>query len=129
MTSRYAAWLTPQYSDYFNAKDRAYTVANIIADKPTTITVNSRLSGALPGAQVVRLDMLASPVESDYGASMAVVATQKLLILGYKNHPGIDDTDLQEGDQFLADGNNYVVQKVENQFSDRLLATAEARDG
>lgn len=111
-------------------QNRPASVARIIGEKPSEITI-LRLNGDVLEPQTVRLDMLSAPTEAQYANNWARVASQKLLLTGYKGHPTIPDTDIQAGDSFVYvdDDQRYEVRKVESQFRDRTLALVEAVDG
>lgn len=83
--------------------DLPTAIGDLITLKPTSITVrrgNSTLS-----AQTVRLETLASQraVVGEGGVTLMCDA----LLLGYKEHPTIADTDLKAGDRFRADSVDY----------------------
>lgn len=121
-------WLgsTEPLANWSNA-DRAYDTARHIVEQSSSITIVSRLSGSLPGAQTVRLEPLGGvPIEARSGN--AVAANADVLIVGYKSHPSIADTDIQRGDRFLYDDQMYTVTQVLPNVPDRLLAYAEASE-
>lgn len=89
----------------FTADDRPSSIGDLIALKPTSITVkrgNSTLS-----AQTVRLETLASQraVVGEGGVTLMCDA----LLLGYYGHPTVANTDIQAGDRFRAGGVDYEV--------------------
>lgn len=107
--------------------DRTYDVARLIAEQATSITVERKVNGVKStlAAQTVRLDYMSdSPAESF--TDTASLAALGVVVLGYKNHPTIADTDLQRGDRFFTGGRLYEVVEVFPLFSDRLVARAEA---
>lgn len=110
----------------FPTVDRTLDTARRIAQRPTSITVVSRLAGALPGAQTVRLEPLSAPREQ--AGSVGVQVDAGILILGYKDHPTIADTDVQRGDRFLYEDRMYTVTGIIPNTPDRVLAVAEASE-
>lgn len=120
-------WLgsTAPLSSWFN-EDRAYDTARHIAERSSSITVVSRIAGSLPGAQTVRLEPLRGPGETQ--GNNTVQTTVGVLIVGYKSHPAITDTDIQRGDRFLYESQMYTVTQVLPNVPDRLLAVAEASE-
>lgn len=112
----------PNLDNWLNT-DRATSIAALIALKSTSITVSR--AGATLGAQTVRLETLSSQrqVQTDGGITHQIDA----MALGYKNHPTIDDTDLQPGDRFLADGVAYEVIMVMPAHVDQLQAYLKVR--
>ena len=104
--------------------DRAHDTARLIAAKSSSITV-SRPSGALD-AQTVRLEPAGSAGEAS-GTNM-VISKAGIVIIGYKDHPTITDTNLRRGDRFLIAGQKYSVTQVLPDIPSRLLAIAEASE-
>lgn len=119
------AWMgdNPILGTWLDDVTDATGVAEIIAQKPTSITVQ-RQSGAL-SAQTVRLDLLSS-VASDVNSGPVTLGTMRVLLLGYRNHPTITDTNVQRGDTFAYDGQRYRVTQVDTTYRDRLQAVGEA---
>jgi hypothetical protein len=101
---------------------RANDTARRIAEKTSSIVVIR--AGATLAAQNVRLDPLGAPGEqtSDPGT----VARARMLVMGYKDHATITDTNLQRGDRFKVGGVMYDVIDLTLGISGRLLAFAEA---
>lgn len=106
---------------------RTAGVANMITDKPAVIVVIRQ--GVALTAQTVRVDVFGSTSSErmDMGNN-ALVNTQRVLVLGYRNHPTIADTDLQANDKFVFDNQSYRVVRVESAFTDRVEALAEATE-
>lgn len=82
-----------------NNNDRAYQTERRILQKPTTIVVYR--AGTALDEQTVRLDLATSNPMKQVDPNVKDAAIQ-MLVIGYKGHPEIDNTDLQRGDQFLA---------------------------
>jgi len=120
------AWLgsTPPLSTWLDDADRAFDTARVIADKPAVITI-TRLGGAL-AAQTVRLEPAGGAADATF--TMGALGKAGVIILGYKSHPAIADTNLKRGDTFAYDGQFYLVVQVLPDVPDRLLAIAEARE-
>lgn len=89
----------------FLATDRPTAIGDLIAIKPTSITI--RRGASTLGAQSVRLETLASQrmVAGQGGVTFVCDA----LALCYLNHPTVADTDIQAGDRFRASGVDYEV--------------------
>lgn len=126
----YAAWLS-EHSRWRDWRDeqnpRPASVGMIITDKPAEITIIR--SGVALDEQIVRIDVFGSSVNERLSmGSNAYTNTQRVLVLGYRNHPTIADTDIQTQDEFAFDGNFYRVVKVESSFTDRVEAVAEATE-
>lgn len=97
--------------------DPGVDTARLIADKSTAITV--RRGSSTLSAQTVRIEDLGGrgrQVQTEAG----VMAQADTLVLGYRGHPTLADTDLQRGDRFLAGSVSYevilVVAGQANQF-------------
>lgn len=103
-------------------ENRAGDTARTIADKPSTIVVLRR-GVALP-AQVVRIDTAGSPAVTQ--GENTTMARTMAIVLGYKNHATIADTDLERSDRFMLDGVLYDVRQILPSVPDRLIALAEA---
>lgn len=119
------AWLgaPPVLGAWLDDVTDAVGVAEIIGQKPVSITVY-RQSGVLP-AQTVRLDLLSS-VASVQEQNATTLGVMRVLVLGYRNHPTITDTDLRRGDTFAYDGQRYKVTQIDTTYRDRLQAVGEA---
>lgn len=117
----FGAWHAAPHDWGMGTNERAYMTEKRIRAKPTSVVVY-RNGAALP-AQTVRLD----PARGGAGRQVdpnASDATGQALIIGYKDHPVIADTNIQHGDQLLVDGLLYDVVQVipETQGSLQLLA-------
>lgn len=117
------AWLGD--TTFLTAADRAVDTARLIADKPSSITV--RRAGAALAAQTVRLEPINSTPSNRRG-EIADTSTIKMLIIGYRDHATIADTNVQRGDRFFFDGQMYSVLQVMTGVPSRLLAIAEASE-
>lgn len=113
---------------WLSRSHRAYDTARVIADKPTSITV--RRAGATLDAQTVRLEVSSMPTQmpTQMRGENATSTNLQTVVVGYKNHPTIADTDVQRGDRFFAGGQMYEVVQVLADVPDRLLAIAEATE-
>lgn len=127
--ANFNAWMgdTATLRTWQGDQGRSISNGNIIQDKPTTITIRRR--GVAQAAQVVRLDTFQSAKEADILQSGGLVSNQWMILLGYKGHPVIADTDIESGDTFNANGYIYRVIKVEANIPNRLLAFLEEVDG
>lgn len=120
------AWMgnPPTLGGWLDDLTDAVGVAEMIAHKPVSITVQ-RQAGTLT-AQTVRLDLLSS-VASDTVSGPVTLGIMRVLILGYRNHPTIADTDLKRGDIFAHDGQRYKITQIDTTYPDRLQAVGEAQ--
>lgn len=113
------------------AEGRPGSVAQMIADDPFVITVTRETSGVTTtlAAQTVRIAQRGTTGTETFIRSGAGINTnQEVVVLGYKNHPTITDTNLLYGDRFAYNSKYYRVTLIERDFSDRLIALAEAID-
>jgi hypothetical protein len=108
--------------DWFDIDD-AVDAARIISDKSVSITVVR--DGAAQDAQTVRIEEAGRgrSYQSEAGETGQIDA----VILGYKGHPSIDDTDIQRGDRFAYEGQGYEVVRVSPGLPDSLQAYARVR--
>ncbi len=114
-------------ADGFASVDRANDTAFLISEKPTVITVY-RDSAARP-AQTVRLESLTNPNTFRYFQDAELRETSAdTLVIGYKSHATIADTDLITGDRFEVGNDTYEVVQLFPGIPDRLLAFAEVSD-
>lgn len=124
---RMKAWLTGRgrVSAWTDTSYRASSFGNVIADKPSSITIN-RAATQL-AAQTVRLDLVSgSTQEGTLVGGIGTAYRQRVLVTGYRNHPTERDLDIQVEDTFLYEEQFYRVVKVEPTLPDRVLAVAEA---
>lgn len=123
--SRIDAWSGAAFplGAWLDDHDLAYDTALIIADKIQSITVNR--NGVELGAQNVRLE----PVGGDARIMTEAGQVRKInmIIVGYKGHPTITNTDLKPGDRFAVSGLLYEVIAVMPALTDSLQAYAEAK--
>lgn len=106
------------------ADNRAGDTARTIADKPSSITpVRSKVAQA---ATVVRIDPMRDP--SERSGPNETVSETRVIVLGYKGHATIADTDLQRGDRFKYQGQTYTVTQILPSSPYRLIAVAEATE-
>lgn len=102
--------------------DRANDTARRIAERSSTITIQR--VGAADHAETVRLEVMSLPDEERGTAGK--VAVSRVLIVGYKDHATVTDTDIQRGDRFYYDGLWYDVTQVMPAIPDRFQAVADA---
>lgn len=127
----YAAWArASRLRDWRNGVNgRTDGVDRMIQDNPAEITILRDGAALAIGAQTVGIHVYGSSVNERQGmGSNALTNTQRVLVLGYRNHPSIDDTDIQSQDEFAYDGQFYRVVKIEGVFTDRVEAVAEATE-
>jgi hypothetical protein len=107
--------------------DQAVDTAQVIADKTTSIVV--RRNGADLAAQIVRIEELGGPGETR--GQNATVANAGVLIVGYRGHPTIADTDLKRGDRFYltADSTMYTVTQILVDTRESLQVIGEVSQG
>lgn len=121
------AWLgnTAPLAEWLNDWDRSTDVARLIDAKPTTITVIPVDSREVE-PQVVRVEAL-----SDFATRQKSPGTEqsvlRVLVIGYKNHATIEDSDLKRGDRFSTEGQLFEIVLIQPGFTDRLMALAEVR--
>lgn len=123
--SRIDSFLTDSFplSDFIDDADPGVDTARVIGDKSTSITVVR--GGSELAAQTVRLEPLPRPVDVQRDDNTTAKAT--VLVIGYKGHPTITDTDLQTGDRFAVDGQSLEIIMVQPGLNNTLQAYAKVR--
>lgn len=120
------AWLGNAFPLSAWVDDHALGVdtAAIIADRPVSITVTR--GATTLSAQTVRLEGTGTgrPV---LGADGTTTHTITAVVIGYRNHPTITDTNLQPGDRFVVSSVLYEVIMVEPGLTTGLHAYCEAK--
>lgn len=107
MTTRIDSWSgnTFPLSAWIDDHDPGVDTALIIADKTTSITVTR--GGSTLSAQTVRIEEQRG--KGQVTTSAGQVYQVDAVILGYKSHPTITDTNLLPGDRFAVSGIRYEV--------------------
>lgn len=103
--------------------DSSRDVARMIADRPTSIIVDR--AGEALAVQTVRIEAPGQPRQAAGPAGVTVVA--EALVIGYKGHPTIADTDLQVGDRFTVGGVAYEIVALVPGLTAGLQAYARVR--
>jgi hypothetical protein len=126
MTPDLNAWLgnTPPLTAWLDDIDRAYDTARLIAEQSTEITV--RRAGVAQAAQTVRLEPSGGPSVSV--GELSIPSDVDVLIIGYKGHPSVSNTDIQRGDRFFEGDVWYEVTQTVPDLPGRLLAYAKASE-
>lgn len=115
-------WLTGALPFGWANPSIAVNVGNIIADKSISIVVTR--DGAQLAAQTVRLEQIGDPTQRK--SDGALVGKSVVMVLGYKGHPTVTNTNLTRGDRFFYGGIIYEVIQVQPGYTDRLIAICEA---
>ena len=103
--------------------DDAVDMARLIQAKSTSITVVR--NGTAQDAQTVRIEEVGRG--RSYQSEAGETGQIDVVILGYKGHPSIDDTDIQRGDRFAHEGQGYEVVMVVPGLPDSFQAYAKVR--
>lgn len=113
----------PDLSGYFS-EGQPEAIAEIIGYKSDSTGTITRGSGTV-AAQTVRLETLSG--DKQMMGTGGVVHQIGAMVLGYKGHPTIADTDLLPGDRFQVDEVNYEVIAVMPAHTDCLQAYLKVR--
>ncbi len=116
-----ATWIATQ-----NAFDDSETVGVRIAERTTSIALIR--AGVVQAAQDMRIEIDTEPDNEVIQSGNARLSTSFVILLGYKNHPTVTDTDIQRGDRFVFESRSYSVIDIYINFNDRIEARAEARN-
>lgn len=107
----------------WQGEDRSSETHKHIQEKPTNIVL---VRGTTPlSAQTVRIEADGAPT-AEAGSQMYRGETD-VVILGYKGHPVVPDTNIQRGDRFLFSGRDYDVVETVLNVNGRVIAKAKAR--
>lgn len=120
------AWTgnTLPLTEWLDDIDRSTDTARLIAEKSASIVITR--AGVQLAAQTVRLEPMSLPSETT--GSTYTVSNAGVLIVGYKDHATITNTNIRRGDRFqypASTGPVYTVTQVLPDIPKRLLATAE----
>lgn len=111
-----------------NTTSYAGDTARRIADRPSTIVVSRRdpTTGATIqlAPQTVRIEVAQRGSDEQFDA-MVSISHQYVVLIGYKDHPTIPNTNLLRADEFFFNGRMYEVVDFIDTVPGRLLASAE----
>lgn len=130
MSNRGAIWMgLVSNSQLPNVQQFAVDTARTIEIRPSWITI-SRDKGDGDFVQLepqkVRLEVVQSIRDSGENRdAMVAISKQYVVIMGYKQHPTIPDTDLQRGDQFFFQNRMYEIQEIIDTLPGRLMASGD----
>lgn len=105
-----------------NAYDDAETVGVRIAQRSSSIIITR--AGSQLAAQTVRIEAMSYP-PGFTDTPNSDPAERMVIIIGYKNHPTIADTNIQTRDRFLYNNDRYEVTEIVPNFNDRVVAKAK----
>lgn len=112
-----------------NQEMRCFDTARLIAQRPFTIVVtrddgNGKKETLAP--QTVRLEPIQN-IRSGVELRDALVAISKqyVVLIGYKDHPYIPNTDLRRADVFMYNGREWEVIELIDTIPGRLLASVD----
>lgn len=110
-------------SSYFS-EGQPEAFADLIDNKPVSTGTITRGSGTV-AAQTVRLETLSG--DRQIIGSGGVVHQIDAMVLGYKGHPTITDTDLRAGDRFTVSSVHYEVIAIMPAHTDNLQVYLKVR--
>jgi hypothetical protein len=110
-------------TDWSDDVDQGVDNARLAADKLTSITIIR--AGVAQDAQSVRIEPMRR--ETTAAGESGLTGTVDALVIGYKGHPLIADTDIQRGDRFAVGGVSYEVIMVVPGLPDSLQAYVKVR--
>lgn len=123
-------WLGSVRPPTGNTEVRGYDTARTISDRPSVIVVSRLVDGVtvqLP-PQTVRLEPVQNIRESNEQRDPVVTSSkQYVVVMGYKDHPTIPDTDLKRADLFFYQERIFEVVEFIQTVPGRLLASASLR--
>ncbi len=114
-----------------NTEERGYDTARTIAARPFQIIIQRSVPGSdenvnLP-PQVVRIEILQSARQAlELHNTMLAISRQYVVVMGFKDHPTIPDTDLKRADRFFYDNLEWEIIEFIPTIPGRLLVSAMA---
>lgn len=101
-----------------NTEERTFDTARLIAESPYTIIITrwnpiTKLTFQL-APQIVRIELY-HPTRGGIEAispMMNELSIQNVVVIGYKDHPTIPNTDMMRGDQFLYQNLRYDINET-----------------
>lgn len=125
--------VTRVLDEWREKEGRPGSVAQMIADDPFSVVITRQdavtQATTQLTAQTVRIAQRGTHgTEAFMRAGVGFTSRQQVVVLGYKNHPIVTDTDIRYGDRFAWNNKYYSVTLVEKDFPDRMIALGEAID-
>lgn len=114
----------PNFAAWGGGEGQPLALAELITFKPVSTGTITRGNGTV-SAQTVRLETLGTPKQVT--GTGGVVHLADAMVLGYKGHPTIADTDLRPGDLFTIEGRQFEVIAVKAGHTDCLQADLKMR--
>lgn len=113
-----------------NTEHRDFDTARLIAERPYTIVITrynpiTKLTFQLV-PQIVRIEVqhLQRGGDEKISQMMNALSIQQVVIIGYKDHPTIPNSDIQRSDQFMYQNLRYDVNDTMPTIPGVLLMTA-----
>lgn len=132
MTNRADVWAgsTTPFPTQGNTEVRAMDTARLIAARPSIIVVSRDVKGKTIqlAPQTVRVEVVQN-IRGVSEANGVMVSTTKqyTVIIGYKDHPTIPNTNLLRADRFYYQGRIYDIVEYVDTVPGRLLVSAELK--
>lgn len=111
-----------------NPTQRAIDTERMIAEQPTRIVVtrNTPAGEVTLAPQTVRLEVIQNIREANEMKNRVLtISRQYVVVIGYKDHPTIPDTDLQRADLFFHHGFMWEIVELIKEKSGRLIASGD----
>lgn len=114
----------PTVNDYFaGGEGQSEAIATIIGFKSVSITIDR--DGVTLPAQTVRLETLSGQRQVQGQGGMVYLIDA--MVLGYKGHPTLADTDIKPGDRFSVNGQHFEVIAIAPGHIDNVTAYLKLR--
>lgn len=113
-----------------NVESRGMDTARLIAQRPSIIVVSRKdpvtRNTIQLDPQTVRIEVSQGVTQGgEHRTIMLAVIQQYVVLVGYRNHPTIPDTDLLRADRFFYQDRMYEVYAVIDTVPGRLLVSCE----
>lgn len=115
-----------------NTEVRGFDTARLISARPSTIVVSrrdpdTRVTIQLP-PQVVRIEAMQNiRGAKDLRDAMVAISEQYVVVIGFKDHPTMPNTNLLRADRFFYQERMYEVIEFIDTVPGRLLVSCELR--
>lgn len=123
-------WLNqPTFPQAPDVTSLAIATAVRIAERPSTVVINRDTGDGnyiQLAPQTIRIEVVQSIRDSGENRdAMVAISRQYVVMMGYKDHPTIPNTDVQRGDTFYFQNRVYEVQEVIDTIPGRLMFSAD----
>lgn len=125
--AQWMSYISPQQQPI--EQQFAVDTERTIMERPSTIIIKRDLGDAdyvTLDPQVVRIEVVQSIRDSGENRdAMVAISRQYVVLMGFREHPTIPNTNIQRGDTFYFQNRTYEVQEIIDTLPGRLMASAD----